>query len=113
MDNYLEKEFSIGEIMNLTILRNDFESLGSVIEMKLSQLIQTNHIIIMSFYNEENIQIHQKNLLLLCNSENVLFDNILILSNIRNKKKDDDYKLKFLNKEMTYMKLYIEAFNSN
>ena len=113
MDNYLEKEFSIGDIMNLTILRNDFESLGSVIEMKLTQLTQTNHIIIMSFYNEENIQIHQKNLLLLCNSENVLFDNILILSNLRNKKKEDDYKLKFLNKEMTYMKLYIEAFNSN
>ena len=59
MDNYLEKEFSIGDIMNLTILRNDFESLGSVIEMKLTQLTQTNHIIIMSFYNEENIQIHQ------------------------------------------------------
>ena len=112
MDNYLEKEFSIGDIMNLNILRNDFEALGSVIEMKLTQLIPTNHIIIMSFYNEENIQIHQKNLLLLCNSENVLFDNILILNNLRNKKKDD-YKIKFLNKELSYMKLYIEAYNSN
>ena len=45
MDNYLEKEFSIGEIMSLTINRNDFDDLGSVLEMKISHILQSSHII--------------------------------------------------------------------
>ena len=111
MDNYNENEFSIGNIMTLTVSRNDFDTLGSVIEMKFTHLLPNNHIIIMSFYNEENIQIHQKSLLLLCNIENILFDNVLILSNLNSNKKIilDDYKIKFLNKEIKYMKLYLES----
>ena len=108
MDNYNESEFSIGNIMTLAISRNDFDALGSVIEMKFTHLIPNNHIIIMSFYNEQNTQIHQKSLLLLCNYENILFDNVLILSNL-NSKKTDDYKIKFLNKEIKYMKIYLES----
>ena len=38
MDNYLEKEFSIGEVMSLLILRNDFDDIGSVLKMKISEV---------------------------------------------------------------------------
>lgn len=108
MDNYLEKEFSIGEIMSLTINRNDFDDLGSVLEMKISHILQSSHIITISFYTEEKEQINQKSLLLLCNYENTLFDNVLLISSLI-PKNESDYRIKLLNKEIKYMKIYISA----
>ena len=108
MDNYLEKEFSIGEIMSLTINRNDFDDLGSVLEMKISHILQSSHIITISFYTEEKEQINQKSLLLLCNYENTLFDNVLLISSLLTKN-ESDYRIKLLNKEIKYMKIYISA----
>ena len=55
MDNYLEKEFSIGEVMSLLILRNDFDDIGSVLKMKITQNISSLHSIAISFYTENKI----------------------------------------------------------
>ena len=109
MDTYIEREFSIGDIMKLNINRNDFDDLGSVLEMKFSHLLTTSHLITMSFYSSDKIQIHQNNLLMLCNYENVLFDNVLIISSLSKTTTPPPYQLKFLNKEITYMKLYITS----
>ena len=59
MDNYLEKEFSIGEVMSLLILRNDFDDIGSVLKMTITQNISSLHSIAISFYTENKIQINQ------------------------------------------------------
>ena len=108
MDNYLEKEFSIGEVMSLLILRNDFDDIGSVLKMKITQNISSLHSIAISFYTENKIQINQKNLVLFCNYENTLFDNVLLLSSFSTKN-NNVYQLKLLNKEIAYMKMYINA----
>ena len=108
MDNYLEKEFSIGEVMSLLILRNDFDDIGSVLKMTITQTISSIHSIAMSFYTENKIQINQKNLVLFCNYENTLFDNVLLLSSFSTKN-NNVYQLKLLNKEIAYMKMYINA----
>ena len=116
MDKTIEKEFSIGDLLNLTVTRNDFDKLGNVLEFKFTPIIPTNHILIMSFYNEEKNQISQKNLKIRCNYKNILFDNILLISNLKNNSLNDnnnnqEYKLKFLNKNIYYMKFYIQTFN--
>lgn len=117
MDKTLEKEFSIGDLLNLLVTRKDLDSSGNVLEMKFTSIIPTKHILVMSFYNEEKSQISQKNLSVLCNYKNILFDNILIISNLKNDLKDkkfqnnQEYKLKFLNKNLCYMKLYIQTYN--
>lgn len=108
MDNYLEKEFSIGEVMSLLILRNDFDDIGSVLKMTITQTISSIHSIAMSFYTDNKIQINQKNLVLFCNYENTLFDNVLLLSSFSTKN-NNVYQLKLLNKEIAYMKMYINA----
>ena len=46
----------------------------------------------------------------LCNYKNILFDNILIISNL--KEEAPEYKLKIFNKNISYMKLYIQTFNN-
>ena len=104
MENVKEKEFSIGDILNLLITRNE------VLEMKFSSLISNRNIIIISFYDSENNRITQKNLKFLCNYKNILFDNILIISNL--KEEAQEYKLKIFNKNISYMKLYIQTFNN-
>ena len=116
MDKTIEKEFSIGDLLNLTVTRNDFDKLGNVLEFKFTPIIPTNHILIMSFYNEEKNQISQKNLKIRCNYKNILFDNILLISNLKINSLNDnnnnqEYKLKFLNKNIYYMKFYIQTFN--
>ena len=117
MDKTLEKEFSIGDLLNLLVTRKDLDSSGNVLEMKFTSIIPTKHILVMSFYNEEKNQISQKNLSVLCNYKNILFDNILIISKLKNDLKDNkfqnnqEYKLKFLNKNICYMKLYIQTYN--
>lgn len=112
MDNYNEREFSIGDVMMLNLMRNDFEDLGSVVEISIEHLKSTSHIISMSFYTEEMVQVNQKKLLLLCNYENVLFDNVLMLSSF-NRKDNSEYKIKLLNKEIKYMKIYINCKAGN
>ena len=104
MENVKEKEFSIGDILNLLITKNE------VLEMKFSSLISNRNIIIISFYDSENNRITQKNLKFLCNYKNILFDNILIISNL--KEEAQEYKLKIFNKNISYMKLYIQTFNN-
>ena len=116
MDKTIEKEFSIGDLLNLTVTRNDFDKPGNVLEFKFTPIIPTNHILIMSFYNEEKNQISQKNLKIRCNYKNILFDNILLISNLKINSLNDnnnnqEYKLKFLNKNIYYMKFYIQTFN--
>ena len=119
MDNTIEKEFSIGDLLNLLVTRKDAESSGNVLEMKFSSIVPTKHILVMSFYSEEKKQISQKNLSVLCNYKNILFDNILLITNLKNdlnNSKDqnyshNEYKLKFLNKNIFYMKLYIQTYN--
>lgn len=117
MDKTLEKEFSIGDLLNLLVTRKDLDSSGNVLEMKFTSIIPTKHILVMSFYNEQKSQISQKNLSVLCNYKNILFDNILIISNLKTDLKDkkfqnnQEYKLKFLNKNICYMKLYIQTYN--
>ena len=110
MDKSLNKEFSIGDFMKLTIIKNDFDSLGTVLEMKFSELIKTKHILVMSFYNENKEHISQKDLKLSSNYKNILFDNILIISNLKSFDKNNfEYKLKFMNKNIYYMKFYIQT----
>lgn len=111
MDKTIEKEFSIGDLLNLLVTRNDSNSLDSVLEMKFTSVVPTKHILVMSFYNEEKNQISQKNLTVRCNYKNILFDNILLISNLKADKNTQDYKLKFLNKNIYYMKFYIQTYN--
>ena len=111
MDKTIEKEFSIGDLLNLLVIRNNINSSENIFEMKFTPVIPTKHILVMSFYNEEKNQISQKNLNILCNYKNILFDNILLITNIKNDKNNQEYKLKFINKNICYMKLYIQTYN--
>ena len=104
MEKINEKDFSIGNILNLLITKND------VIEMKFTSLISNRNIIIISFYDSEKNRISQKNLKFLCNYKNIVFDNILIISNL--KEETPVYKLKIFNKNISQMKLYIQTFNN-
>ena len=104
MDIINEKEFSIGNIINLLITKND------VIEMKFSSIISNRNIIIISFYDSEKNRINQKNLKFLCNYKNIVFDNVLIISNL--KEETPEYKLKIFNKDIFFMKIYIQTFNN-
>ena len=104
MEKINEKDFSIGNILNLLITKND------VIEMKFTSLISNRNIIIISFYDSEKNRISQKNLKFLCNHKNIVFDNILIISNL--KEETPEYKLKIFNKNISQMKLYIQTFNN-
>ena len=104
MEKINEKDFSIGNILNLLITKND------VIEMKFTSLISNRNIIIISFYDSEKNRISQKNLKFLCNYKNIVFDNILIISNL--KEETPVYKLKIFNKNISQMKLYIHTFNN-
>lgn len=108
MENINEKEFAVGDIMTLKILRKEFDELGTIHEMKIKNLVQSNHIIVMSFYKENMMQISQKNLLVLCNCENIIFDNILLIISLKNKS-EIEYKIKCLNKEINYMKIHISG----
>ena len=115
MDKTIEKEFSIGDLLNLLVTRNE----SNILEMKFTSIVPTKHILVMSFYTEEKNQISQKNLKFLCNYKNIFFDNILIISNLKtdslqeskNTKNNQEYKLKFLTKNITYMKFYIQTYN--
>ena len=115
MDKTIEKEFSIGNLLNLLISRSD----NNILEMKFTSIVPTKHILVMSFYNDEKNQISQKNFKFLCNYKNILFDNILLISNlksdsfqeIKNNKINQKYKLKILNKNIAYMKFYIQTLN--
>ena len=55
MEKIKEKEFSIGNILNLLIIRND------VLEMKFTPLIINRNILVISFYDFEKNQITKKN----------------------------------------------------
>ena len=115
MDKTIEKEFSIGNLLNLLVTRNEANNL----EMKFESIVPTKHILVMSFYNDEKNQISQKYLKFLCNCKNILFDNILLISNLKsdslqeskNTKINQDYKIKILNKNIIYMKFYIQTYN--
>ena len=75
MDKTIEKEFSIGDLLNLVIIRNEEDSLNPVIEMKFSSIIPTNHLIIMSFYDEEKNQMNiEKHGISFRNAARVFFD---------------------------------------
>ena len=102
MENIKEKEFSIGGILNLLISKKD------VLEIKFSSLISNRNIIIISFIDSDKNRITQKNLKFLCNYKNIVFDNILIISNL--KEETPEYKLKIFNNNISYMKLYIQTF---
>ena len=104
MDKINEKEFSIGNILNLLMTRSD------VLEMKFSCLVSNRNIIVISFYDSEFKEITKKNLKFVCNYKNIVFDNILLISNL--KEESQEYKLKIFNKNITYMKIYIHTFNS-
>ena len=104
MENIKEKEFSIGDILNLLISKKD------VLEIKFSSLISNRNIIIISFIDSDKNRITQKNLKFLCNYKNIVFDNILIISNL--KEETPEYKLKIFNNNISYMKLYIQTFNN-
>ena len=103
MEDRKEKEFSIGNILNLLIMRSE------VLEIKFTSLILNRNILIISFYDSEKNQITQKKLKFLCNYKNIVFDNILIISNL--KEENQQYKLKIFNDNISYMKLYIQTFN--
>ena len=103
MEDRKEKEFSIGNILNLLIMRSE------VLEIKFTSLILNRNILIISFYDSEKNQITQKKLKFLCNYKNIVFDNILIISNL--KEENQQYKLKIFNENISYMKLYIQTFN--
>ena len=121
MDKIIEKEFSIGDLLNLLVIKKDIESSGNIYEMKFTSIIPTKHILVMSFYNEEKNQISQKNLKIMCNVKNIFFDNILLISNLKNDilkessqqniKNNPEYKLKLLNNNICYMKFYIQTYN--
>ena len=104
MEKINEKEFSIGNILNLLIIKND------AIEMNFSCLVSNRNIIVMSFYDSELKEITKKNLKFLCNYKNIVFDNILLISNL--KEEPQEYKLKIFSKNIFYMKIYIQTFNS-
>ena len=99
-----EKEFSIGNLINLLITKNE------LLEMKFTSLISNRNILIISFYDYDKNLITQKNLKFLCNHKNILFDNILLISNLQ--EEIHEYKLKIFNENISYMKLYIQAFNT-
>ena len=103
MEKIKEKEFSIGNILNLLIIRND------VLEMKFTPLIINRNILVISFYDFEKNQITKKKLKFLCNYKNIVFDNILLISNL--KEENQEYKLKIFSENISYMKLYIQTFN--
>ena len=103
MEKIKEKEFSIGNILNLLIIRND------VLEMKFTPLIINRNILVISFYDFEKNQITKKKLKFLCNYNNIVFDNILLISNL--KEENQEYKLKIFSENISYMKLYIQTFN--
>ena len=111
MDKTIEKEFSIGDLLNLLVIRNAPDSLNTVLEMKFTSVVPTKHILVMSFYNDAKNQISQKNLTMRCNYKNILFDNILLISNLKSDNNNQEYKLKFLNKNICYMKFYIQTYN--
>ena len=118
MDKVLEKEFSIGDLLNF-LVKKDINSSGNALEMKFTSIIPTKHILVMSFYDEAKNQISQKNLKIMCNVKNIFFDNILLISNLKGNtlntqqdlKSNPEYKLKFLNKNICYMKFYIQTSN--
>ena len=99
-----EKEFSIGNLINLLITKNE------LLEMKFTSLISNRNILIISFYDCDKNLITQKNLKFLCNHKNILFDNILLISNLQ--EEIHEYKIKIFNENISYMKLYIQAFNT-
>ena len=103
MEKTNEKEFSIGDIITLLITRKE------VLEMKFTSLVYNRNIVVISFYDSDKNQISQKQLKFLCNYKNIVFDNILLITNL--KEENSEYKIKIFNENISYMKLYIQTFN--
>ena len=107
MEQFIEKEFSIGDLFNLLITRNT----QNILELKFTSTIKANNILVMSFYDSDKNIISQKNLKFICNYKNIFFDNILLISNLKEENQNQEYKIKISNDNISYMKLYIQIYN--
>jgi hypothetical protein len=105
-DNFqISKNFMIHDKLSIKLNRNDFEDLGSIIQISL--LSNSQNFIAISFYDHNQIQLPQNQLVLLTNYETIFFDNIILI-NLSNKV---EAVLKLLNKEIYYMKMFTISFS--
>jgi hypothetical protein len=92
----VKKSFSLGNV-KLEVAKNDFDELGSIVQLGVKSAGQQ---IVMSFYNSDRVQISQKQIIFITNSEFSIFDNVYILA-----KSDNTISIKLLNKEISFIKI--------
>jgi hypothetical protein len=107
-----EREFQINEIFFIKINRNDFEEVGSILELDLfynsknQDCLVTNNIILISFFDHNQLTVPTPELLLLSNEEYKLVDNFLmIIANYNNH--SNHQILKLLNKQIHFVKIVL------
>jgi uncharacterized coiled-coil protein SlyX len=95
------KCFNLNDKVKIEISKNDFDELGSIVELN----IKTTTQILLSFYDNKKNQINQNQLIFITNNEYFTFDNVYIL-----KASDNSIPIKLLNKEIQFIKVF--ALNS-
>lgn len=112
MDIYKNvKEFILYDKMKMKIGRNDFEDLGSILEIEFLNCTYNNFMLI-SFYDYNKLQLMQNQIVLLTNHQTIFFDNILILY-IGKENSNNQIIIKLLNKEIYFMKLFCFNLGQN
>jgi len=133
--NKIEKEIYLSDKLKLLINRNDFDDLGSIIEIKCPYNSFKDFILTFILYDSNGMVIPPNKLIMLTNEKNITFDNSLIffptkirhnnenLNNLSNNPKsnyevndflseDCYFTLKFLNKEIIYIKILLLRKNN-
>lgn len=125
-------EIKLSENMKITIRRNDFDNLGSILEIEALMNLYKDYIINLLFYDYNKILIPANNLILLTSLKHLFFENTLIVFpapkannhnenaihlNMQNNQhwpnvEENYFTLKFLNKEIFYLKILLLNKNS-
>ena len=104
------QEFQIHEKLIIHVNRNDFDELGSIIQLKIYQDQHMNSFIsssiLISFFDKNQQQLYSNQITILTNSNFTFFDNILFIQ----LNKQEETTLKILNKEIQYLSIYNSAF---
>lgn len=127
------KEINLTNTQNIIIKKNNFNELGTIIQIEGKKIEYENQIISFIFYDSKKNTIPAKNLILLTNQKNFFFENLLFISTLKNKNseknfnltpnkifenpkiEEDFFLLKFLNEEIKFFKILIinKNFASN
>ena len=122
------KEIFLSDKLNIFVKRNDFDDLGTILELEGLIDIYKDYILNFIFYDKNQIIITPNKLILLTNHKNFIFENNLYFypqiksynnennSNFNNSnisQEENFFSIKLLNKEIFYFKILLIKKNLN